>query len=555
MPKIDVSHKDLCSLIGRKLSIEQLSDEILYAKGEIDEVNGDSLKVDIKDTNRPDLWSTEGVAREIRARQRKSGLPKYDVKSSNFVVNVDSKVNGIRPYTVCAVVKGLKINETILTQLVQLQEKVAGTFGRNRKEIAIGVYDLGKIRFPIKYTTTKPNEISFVPLDFKDKMSPKEILEIHAKGKEFGHLLHGKSEYPIFIDAANEVLSMPPIINSNHTGKVTEKTSSIFIECSGFDMKFLNTALNVVVASLHERGGVIHSVKVNYGKKTCTTPDLQPKKFYTALNYINSVIGLQLEEKKIIELAEKSLYKAKVVGRKLELLYPAYRQDIMHERDIVEDIAISYGFNSIEPLTPGIITKGNISKTQTYSDHVAEIMTGSGFQEVLSYTLTNSDNLLRKMNIEGNVVEIEKPMSSNWSVFRTSLLPGLMEFLTKNKHVEYPQNLFEIGNIVLEDHSAPTRTKDLTKLAVVVSASIVNYEQVSSVLDALFRSLGVEYKLKRSTHTSFIEGRTAEIFIGKDSIGFIGEIHPSVLNNWELETPVVAFEISLKEIFEILEKK
>ncbi|MEK6888102.1 MAG: phenylalanine--tRNA ligase subunit beta, partial [Candidatus Aenigmatarchaeota archaeon] len=296
MPKIDVSHKDLCNLIGRKLSAEQLGDEVLFAKAELDEINGDMLKIDVKDTNRPDLWSAEGVAREIRAKY-KPGIPKYDVRKSPFVVNVEKSVESVRPYTACAVVKGLKINDTVMSQLLQLQEKVAGTFGRNRKEVAIGVYDLGRIKFPITYKSISPEGIKFIPLDFKEKMTPKEILERHPKGKEFGHLLNGKSMYPLFIDSEGEVLSVPPIINSDHSGKVTEKTTDVFIECSGFDKRFLYTALNVLVSALQERGGIIYGVKVVYDKKSEVTPDLAPKKFRVSVNYINKVSGLQLPVK------------------------------------------------------------------------------------------------------------------------------------------------------------------------------------------------------------------------------------------------------------------
>ena len=553
MPKIDVSHKDLCNLIGRKLSAEQLGDEVLFAKAELDEVNGDAFKIDIKDTNRPDLWSAEGVAREIRAKY-KPGIPKYDVRKSPFVVNVEKSVETVRPYTACAVVKGLKINDTTMSQLLQLQEKGAGTFGRNRKEVAIGVYGLGRIKFPITYKAISPDGIRFVPLDFKEKMTPKEILEKHPKGKEFGHLLAGKSMYPLFIDAEGEVLSIPPIINSDHSGKVTEKTTDIFIECSGFDKKFLYTALNVLVSALHERGGIIYGVKVVYGKQSSVTPDLTPKKFRVSVDYINKISGLQLPVKDVVKLLEKSLYVATAKGKNIELLYPAYRQDLMHERDVVEDVLIAYGFNKIEPVIPKLITKGGIFKEQSYIENISEIMTGAGFQEILSYTLTNVENVFQRMETKGEAVELENPMSANWSVFRTWLLPGILEFLSKNKHVEYPHSVFETGNVVLRDNSS-TRAKDVTKLAAAVSATIVNYETISSYLDALLKNLGIEYTLRKNTHPSFAEGRSAEIVSCGKHLGLIGEIHPAVLNNWTLEKPVVAFEIDLEEVFELLRKK
>jgi phenylalanyl-tRNA synthetase beta chain len=543
MPKIEASHKDLCALIGRKLSTEQLGEELLFAKGELDEVNEDTLKLDLKDTNRPDMWSSEGVAREIRARQNPV-FPKYEIRKGPFVVNVDPSVSKVRPFTMCAVVKGIRFSEHVLSQIIQLQEKVAGTFGRNRKEVAIGVYDLDRIKFPIKYTTVKPEGIKFAPLGSEAKMTPAEILETHQKGKEYAHLLSG-NEYPIFIDSAGEVLSLPPIINSNYSGQITNETKDVFIECSGFDMKFLNTALNVLVAALHERGGIIYGVDVKYGSKILTSPDLAPKKFTINPEYVRRITGLNLNEKQLLELLKKSLYEPKLNGKKIDLLYPAYRQDLMHERDVVEDVLISYGFNAIEPEKIKIITKGGSSEKYKLYERVAQIMIGCGFQEIASYTLTNIDNLHKKMLTDGRFVEIENPMSSNWSVFRTSLLPGILEFYSRNMHIEYPQSLFEAGNVILTDPGAETRTRDEFHVAGAVSASTVSYDMISSVFDALMRNLGLQYEMKKAAHPSMIEGRTAEIMVNKKHAGFIGEINPQVLNNWGIEKPVVAFELKM----------
>ncbi len=551
MPKIEASLKDLCSLVGRKLSVEQLREEILFAKGELDEVNGDLLKLDMKDTNRPDMWSAEGVAREIRARQ-KPGMIKYTVKKSGLSVVVDQSVNKVRPYTTCAIVKGLKFTDDVMSQLIQLQEKVAGTFGRNRREVAIGVYDLHRIKFPITFKGVSPNGIKFAPLGMDEKMTPEEILEKHPKGKEYAHLLKGETVYPLFIDSAHEVLSMPPIINSNYSGKVTEKTRDVFIECSGFDLRFLNTALNVMVTALAERGGQIYSINVKYGKRVVQTPDLTPKKFYANTDYIRKVAGLNLSDKDIIQLLRKSLYDARIKGKKIEMLYPAYRQDIMHERDIVEDVVISYGFNEIEPEHAKVHTKGGVARLHLLTKRLSRIMVGAGFQEIMSYTLTNTENLHNKMNATGSFVEIENPMSSNWSVFRTSLLPGLLEFFTNNMHYEYPQMIFETGNAVIIDPNTETRTKDIHKIAAAVTASSVSYEDISSQLDALFRNLGIQYRLGKAKHQSFIDGRVAEIIVNDKVVGHVGEIHPMVLNNWRLEKPVVAFEIELDEIFKLL---
>ena len=554
MPTIEVSFKDLCSLIGKKLTLEELKDVLLYAKGEVDAVDKDIIKIDIKDTNRPDLWSAEGVAREIKGRITKSsGLRNYHVNKSSIIVNVDKKVNKVRPLTVCAVIKNLKITPDILSQIIQLQEKVAGSFGRNRREVAIGVYDLNKIKSPIKYTTVKPDGIRFIPLDFKEEMTPKEILEKHPKGREFGYLLNGCNEYPIFIDSASNVLSIPPIINSDYTGKVTENTKDLFIECSGFQFKFLLPALNILVTALADRGGKIETVKVVYPDKIMNTPDMTPKKAFVDIDYVNKISGLDLTGKEICHLLEQAGYKTRLNGSRIELLYPAYRQDIMHQRDIVEDVLISFGYNKIEPIIPKLPVVGNADKLELFSNILSEIMIGFGFQEVMTYMLTNKKNLFEKMNMkEENIVEIENPVSTNWNVFRNWLAPCLLEFLSFNKHENYPQKIFEIGDTVSIDEKQETKTRDIRKIACVITDNRIGYEDISSVLDGFMKNLGMNYKIRQTKHPSFISGRVGEIIVNNKSIGVIGEINPAVLNNWNLEKPVICFEIYVGEIFGLI---
>ncbi len=551
MPTIEVSYQDIQALVGEHIPLDVLQEEgILYAKGEVDEIEGEVLKLDMKDTNRPDLWSAEGVARELQGRYGTAkGVPRYGVKPSGLSVKVDRKLKNIRPLTVCAVVRNLSITPDVLSQMIQLQEKVSMTFGRNRKEVAIGVYDLHKIKGPIRFTTVKPDGIKFVPLESDRPMTPAEILRKHPKGLEHGGLLKGMKEYPIFLDSAGDVLSLPPVINSDYTGKVTSSTRDIFIECSGFNFKFLLPALNTIVAALADRGGEIQSVKVEYHDKTIHTPDMRPKKTKVSVGYVNEVSGLKLTRGKICELLEEARYETGGKGKSIELLYPAYRQDIMHPRDVVEDVIISYGYNRIKPVIPKIHTIGAVSKLEKFSDSVAEVMAGLGFQETLSYMLTNKTNIFRRMSIpEGDVVEIENTVSSNWSVFRNWLLPGNLEFLSRNRHREYPQPIFEVGDVVIPDRKKETKTSDKRRLAASVCGVKVGYEYMASVLDALFSALGLKYGLVAKKHPTFITGRAAEITFNDRTVGMLGEIHPKVLNSWEIENPVVAFELELEMI-------
>jgi len=290
LPTIECSHKDLCSLIGKKLSKEELEDALLCVKGEIEEWSGDVFKVEIADTNRPDLWSAEGIARELRSHLLRKPYKPVKPRKSGLKVRVDPSLERIRPRTVCAVAKNVKVTEQMLSQLIQLQEKVAETYGRKRREVAIGVYDYSIIRGPITFTAADPDKTRFVPLGMSQELTLRQILAKHEKGREYGHLLEKHKRYPLFADSKGEILSMPPIINSAKTGQVTEKTKELFIECSGFDTGVLHTALIIICEALRERGAEILSVDVeySYGKKeTLTFPDFTPKKTLLEIEFLN----------------------------------------------------------------------------------------------------------------------------------------------------------------------------------------------------------------------------------------------------------------------------
>lgn len=550
MPTVDASYEDLCRLIGKHMPLDKLRDEfILYAKGEIDEIDGTNLKIDIKDTNRPDLWSAEGIAREIKFRLSPEPLPKYPMKKSGRKIIVSKEMKNIRPFIAGAVIKNINITDELLVQMIHLQDKIDETFGRKRKEVAIGIYDYDKIKNNIKYCAADPNKTKFAPLGFTKKMSLKEILKQHPKGKVYAHLINKYPKYPLLVDSKGNVLSLPPVINSNYSGKVELTTKNLFIEVTGYSQKFVNTANSILVAAFADRGGQVESVEIAYPDKKITTPDFTPKETSVDLDFVRKLSGLKLSDNQIYDLLKKSGYEIKTKGKKTKLLYPAYRQDIMHQVDVVEDVIISYGYNKIEPKIPKLPTLGSQDELELFSQKVSELIIGLGFQEILSYTLTNKDNLFKKMNLkEEPIVEIENTVSSTWSVFRNWMLPSLLDFLSKNKNKEYPQRIFEIGNTIVLDDKKPTKTRDMKKLSAVITESSVGYEQIASVLDAFLTNLGLKYKLKASKHASFIEGRTASIFADNKEIGIIGEISPAVLNNWNLEKPAVAFELDLEKI-------
>lgn len=554
MPTLEVNLKDLEKLAGKKLP-KDLDETMMLVKGEIDGREKGILKIDLKETNRPDLWSSEGIARELKAKLgHEKGIPKYKVKKGKTEITIDKNMEEVRPFIACAVARNVKVTDDFIVQMVQLQEKVGITFGRKRKEVGIGLYDFDKIKPPLFYKGFKPREIEFTPLEFKREMDLDEILEMHPKGREFSHLVKGQQYYPIVIDSENVVASMPPIINSEATGKITEKTKNIFIECTGYNWEVVNIALKVMVMALADRKAKIESVKVNfpkgkkinYPKKSLHTPMFGEKKIMLNPKLARERMGLDLKDKELIGLLGKARYNARMKGRKIECSYGDYRNDILHEMDVIEDMLIAYGYNNIEPLPIEMPTIGYESRETKVIDCARDICIGMGLQEVLQYTLTSKEKQEKNMELkEEEFVELSNPMSETYAIFRKSLIPELLSFLSKNKNASLPQGIFEAGRVLEMDEKAENKVKERDVIAIAITKTQTNFTEIKSHLDAYCRSKGIEYSLEKTYNPSFIEGRVAEIKKGKKEIGRIGEVHPKVLNNFSLENPVVVFEIEI----------
>ena len=550
MPTIEASFKDLKKLIGADLTIAKISELLEYLKAEIDRKEGDKLFVSLEDTNRPDLWSIEGISKMIR---KLIGKPtkRYIVKPSGVSVIVNENLKNIRPYTACAVIKNVKITDEILKSIIQYQEKLGENYGRKRRKVGLGVYDFDKINGKtLEYKGVKSSS-NFAPLGFDEEMTISRMLKIHPKGQKYGKLLECKKLCPAFVDKSGEILSVPPITNSNTTGKVTVDTRNLFVEATGTDKNAVVHALNLFAMALAERGGKIYSVKIKYKNETINTPDFRPFKFDIKPSYIDELLGFGLttpEIKKLLKKMDYKVVKATPGGDLIVLEIPFYRKDIMHAVDIVEDIAISYGYNNIIPIEPEISTSGKLLDKTEKNNLIREIMVGMQFQEILNFTLTNKEILFDKMGINGKSIEVINPISRNYSNLRNSILPLLMRFLEINKTVEFPQKMFELGEVILPDKKSFNKVNQETHLCAVISHSKANFTEIKSVLETFMKNIGCGIKLKHVQHPSFIKGRCGEIIFNKKSIGLIGEIHPQILENFNLENPVVAFEINVDAI-------
>jgi len=557
MPTIDIDYAEFERMLGLKLNrdVEKINDILAFVKGEVklfDEKEG-TMSVEMKDTNRPDIWSVEGLVRALRGFLGiKTGLIEYTVGKPIAEVHVDKRLENIRPYIGCSIVKDLELSDKIIRGLMHLQDKLDQTYGRNRQKTSIGLYNFDLIKMPLRYTVAKPVEVSFVPLGFAEKMTLDEMLSRHPKGQLYGHIVNKNEVYPILLDSDDKPLSFPPIINSNDLGRIVEGTRNLLVEVTGTVHETVLNTLKLVTLALIDRGGKPYSSKVHYQHKRLhvVTPDFGTSAMDLDVAYTRKILGLELSAKQIGELLCKAGYAVEKLGKdKVRVRVPCYRVDVMHPADIVEDVAIAYDYNRIKPLWRELPTRGWVRPEQGLIDVARELMVGLGFQEVLTYTLTNPENLFAKMSLKKTkVAEISNPKVITFTCLRSWLLPNLLEFVSNNLHVECPQKLFELGKVTLLDEKNETRTRDEERLATVIYHASASFSEAKSVLDAFFMNFGLEWQIKEAKHSSFIEGRAGKAMVDGMEVGVVGEIHPKVLEAWKLENPIAAFELDMEKV-------
>ncbi len=534
---------------------EKMQDRIAMFGTPIEEIGEKEIQIEVF-PNRPDLLSYQGFKRSFLAfLGKKTGLKKYKINKpeKNYKIIIDSSVKDVRPYTACAIVKGLKFNDEKIKEVVEIQEKIHATLGRKRKKIAIGLYPLEKIKLPITFKALEPDKIKFVPLEANKEMSGLQILQKHPTGIEYASLLAGKAKFPIFIDSDKNILSMPPIINSQLTGKITEDTKDIFIECSGFDFEILKKTLNIIVTALADMGGKIYQMEIKY-KNTKITPELTNEKMKISLENTNKHLGIKINEKQLKQFLEKMghNYNKGVVE------IPAWRADILHEVDLIEDVAIAYGYENFIPKIPEISTMGKENQKETIKKKISEILIGLNMLELSNYHLTNQKDQFKKMGVqEKEFIQVEES-KTDYTILRKDLTHYLLKIISENTDSEYPQSIFEIGKVfeLKED------VNETENLAAAIAPG--NFTQIKQVIEYLFRMTDIKIKFEEPEEfpSYFIGGRCAEIFLVDNSseksedknsrIGFIGEVHPKILKNWKIKMPVALFEISLEEIFKKL---
>ena len=543
MPVVTFDYNDFKKILGYDISKKDLIEKLPMIGADLDRVNDDEISIEFF-PNRPDLASVEGIARASRAFfDFETGLKQYKTNKSNVEVYIDSSVKKVRPYIKTALVKNVEMTEQLISSLMELQEKLHLGLGRNRKKVAIGVHNFEAVEPPFTYKAVDPDLVEFVPLNKIESMTLNEILKRHEKGIDYAHILRDFDKHPIIVDKNNNVLSYPPIINGSLT-EVTPFTKDLFIDVTGTDKNAVNYALNIITTSLAERGGEIYTTTVKEKNHNYVFPDLKPRKIKLSISYINKILGSSFNNKEIIKSLSKMGYESVNKNKEyLEVSIPPWRADILHEIDIVEDVSIGFGFEKFKTDFPKNFTFGEELEKQNLFDNLKNIMIGLGFNEVTTFTISNEDDEFKKMGLEKQkIAKIQNPIGEEYSCLRFSLIPSLLKILRENKHHSLPQQIFELGIVVNKDY------KNQYNLSFLKIDAKANFTESKSLIDAILRDSGIIYKIKNYDHPAFIKGRCALILSKNKSIGFFGELHPKTISNFDLEYPIIAFEMDIDKI-------
>jgi len=585
MPKIEVNEQVFYTLAGcpngksRWKNKEEFEEALVCAKAELDEDSDKNLpeaertlKIELNDTNRPDLWGTAGCARQLRI-YNDSKRPEYpffsrpgDIKKAPHKVIVEESVKQVRPYLTGFVARGKTITDPMLRDIIQTQEKLAWNFGRKRRSMSMGIYRISDnqkkplIKWPIIYKGADPDAVSFVPLQWEGKLTLREILKQHPKGKEFAFIQEHEKIHPLLTDSEGNILSYPPIINSNDLGAVQVGDGEVFVEITGTDLPLITLAASIVACDLADNGFNIEPVEIEYTFDTpfgrnVVTPYYFQEPVFCSLSRIERFLGDKLNaDECVAALARMGVKaeKAKAAERGqggetdgVRAYPPEYRNDFLHAADVAEDVMIGRSLGSFKPQRPADSTVGRLLPITLFSRQVKELLVGMGYQEMIYNYLGSRKDLVENMRGDGaKIIRIFNPMTENYEYVRDSIIASLMVSESISGSV-YPHKIFEVGKIAWLDDSENYRSKTRQFAGFLHAGTDANFNTAAAELQTLFYYISREYDVEESADSRFIPGRAAAIMYNGKQVGVFGELHPEVLENWGAGVPCTAGEIDL----------
>ena len=566
MPKIEVNESLFFSLLGRRCDASELEQMLPAAKAELDEWVSDpdqeqpTIKIELNDTNRPDLWSTAGLARALRIREtgERPAYPFFSREGSARPaarkVAVEASVKEVRPFLAGFFVAGKAITDAVLKDIIQTQEKLCWNFGRKRRSVSMGIYRSAGIEWPVRYKAVAPDSVRFVPLQGDRPMTLTEILREHPKGREYGFINEPHKLHPLLTDSGGAVLSYPPIINSNDLGAVKVGDTELFVELTGTDLVSVALSASIVACDFSDSGYRVEPVEVEYPYDTAFGRSVTfPYYFQVPVSVeaakVSKLLGMPFSVQATRDAVERMGSATESHGQYVTVFPPEYRNDFLHAVDIVEDVMMGKGMAFFEPERPRDFTIGRLSPIELFSRRAKGILVGLGLQEMIYPYLGSRRDLVERMGAgEGETLRISNPMSESFEFLRSSILPNLLGSESVSSRAPYPHRIFEAGKVAyrnpLENYGATTRQR----IAFLVAHAEADFNEAASQVATLMYFLGKDYSIAETEDARFIPGRQARIIFRGDPIGIFGEIHPRVLEAWSIATPCVAAEIDLESL-------
>ena len=602
MPVVDIDPDELRALTGHdEKGDEELKSDLFGLGLEFEGETDDGLLQFEFGPDRLDRLSVEGVARSLRYHYGDDrGVRVPDTNDPDFTFVVDGDVPDERPYVTGAVVRGVDLDDAALESLIQLQEKLHATMGRKRAKGAIGIHDLVAIKGDtlseeseaprtsevasgqrsrasdgnsITYTGIAPDGDTFVPLDSDRELTPDEVLNEHATGRTYANLVADYDRYPAIYDELG-LFSFPPVINGRRT-EVSTDSRDLLIELTGTDQWTIDRMCAIICYALSARGATIEEVTVEYaggtdaGGRTLRRPDFEVRTKSVTHDRIETMLGVDLDERAVIDLFERSGLDAVVASEDgdaaatdesadtaYDVSIPPYRVDVLHPLDLVDDVGRAYGFDELEPRYPDVGTVGGRHERSRLEAATRDVLTGLGFEDLLNFHMTAEGEVYDRMHVApgtdvlggGDPVEITEPYSADYTILRPWALPSLVMVLENNTHRAYPQDLAEVGLVAERDDAVNTRVAESRHVAGVLARTDATYEDAKARLQAICRSFGADLETPPSEHPSFMDGRTASVVIDGERVGVVGELHPAILVEHDLELPVAGFEFELEAL-------
>ncbi|MEM4377670.1 MAG: phenylalanine--tRNA ligase subunit beta [Candidatus Nitrosotenuis sp.] len=540
MPVVTLYLHRLEKLVG-KASRSKIIDALPFLGLDIEEETKEYVRVEYS-PNRPDYATDVGIAAGLQGMFGiKKGAEKIIIKKSDkyCYIKTEPQVKKIRPYVCAIIAKGGKLDDETIKQLIALQEDLHFGIGRHRKKASIGIHDLDKLALPLTYTTVARNH-SFVPLGMTETMSVEGVLANTEVGTTYGSLLHEHDKVPLIVDTKNNTISIPPIINSALT-TVTTKTVNLLVEVTGTDKNTTEDTLAVVATTLQGLGFTLYDFKSDSGT---ASKIFKTKSIQLDTSLVGQTLGVNMTPTAICNCLKKSRIDARTNGKKILCKIPRFRFDIFGPMDLVEEVALGYGIQNLVPTLPTSASVGQKHTITKRLDHMSQIMIGLGFTEALNSSLTSKRVLYEETKRSGEIIEVAESKSQEYTILRDSLLPGLLENLSRNIHESYPQKLFEIGTVF----SVDSPIKESISLACVSAHKDTNFTEIKSVLQSLLKTdSNLDSKTMTAQDPMFAKGKTAHILVANKSVGTIGEIDSQVTENFKIRVPVCGFEIILSE--------